>query len=185
MVDIWRRRQQIVPVDHIQFHPELSESARRCICRCLGRCTELDADSRIVSESFRELEIDPEAIKSCGEFESGDYNRVELASCDAWVLLALFWDNTETCIHDHDESECGFRIIAGELEETRFSRVAEGKVREVARRRLIEGIQVSSHREAIHRLSTLNGKRAISLHAYSPCLDTEDMNVFEEVDSQD
>lgn len=158
----------------------LSGSMQRQIAECLGECAELGADPRIVSESFRELEIGRDAIMGCGQFEKGAYNRIELASCEAWVLLALFWDSTETCIHDHDKSECGFRIISGELEETRFAKTSGDKVREVARRRLIEGVQVSSHCEAIHRLATLKGQRAISLHAYSPRLDLDDMCVFEE-----
>ena len=182
MVDIWRRRLQIVPVDHIRFHPELSDTARRTILRCLGGCSELGTDVNVVSAAFRDLEIQRETILSCGSFDQGSYNRIELASCEAWVLLALFWDSTETCIHDHDESECGFRIISGELEETRFAKVPGGKVREVARRKLTEGMQVSSHCEAIHRLATLDGQRAISLHAYSPRLDAEDMNRFEEAE---
>lgn len=182
MVDIWRRRLQIVPVDHIRFHPELSDGARRTILRCLGGCSEHGADVNVVSAAFRDLEIERETILSCGSFDKGAYNRIELASCDAWVLLALFWDSTATCIHDHDQSECGFRIISGELEETRFAKVSGGKVREVARRILAEGMQVSSHCDAIHRLATHEDQRAISLHAYSPRLEAEDMNRFEEAE---
>ncbi|MCA9272339.1 MAG: cysteine dioxygenase family protein [Phycisphaerales bacterium] len=160
----------------------MSDSTRQQITRCLGDCVETGADPRIVSESFREFEFDPQIIQRCGQFDNGTYNRVEIASCDAWVLLALFWEDTQTSIHDHDQSECGFRIIAGEIEETRYTELSTGKVREVARRVLTPGMQVSSHYDAIHRLATHPGQQAITLHAYSPRLDFHDMNVFELAD---
>lgn len=142
----------------------------------------MGADPRIVSESFSLLELDYKTIECCGVFDAGTYNRIELASCEAWVLLALFWEDAKTCIHDHDKSECGFRILSGEIVETRFKEIADGKAREIAQRHLTPGTQVSSHYDAIHCLATLPGERAISLHAYSPRLDLEDMNVFEEAD---
>lgn len=133
-----------------------------------------------MSESFRTLELDRQAILTCGEFTPDVYTRVELASCDAWVLLALFWDNCATAIHDHDKSECGFRIVSGKLIETRFAQTAGAKAKQVAERTLTEGMVVSSHCDAIHRLATLPGERAVSLHAYSPRLAPEDMRVFDE-----
>lgn len=147
---------------------------------CLGEAALLGANPAVVSGAFPGLVIEREEILSCGSYAPAAYNRVELARCEAWILLALFWDNCATAIHDHHASECGFRILAGTLVETRFTRLASGQVREVARRSLTEGMLVSSHCEAIHRLATLPGERAVSLHAYSPRLAPEDMHVFEE-----
>lgn len=177
---IWRRRLQIVPVAHIQYHPRLSADSRRQIERCLGEAAALGANPLIVSESFRTLELDRDELLACCQFTPEAYVRVELASCEAWVLLALAWDNCATAIHDHDNSECGFRIIAGTLIETRFARTPAGDARQVAKRELTEGMVVSSHCEAIHRLATLPGQQAVSLHAYSPRLAPEDMHVFDE-----
>lgn len=145
----------------------------------MGDCIECGTDPQVVSKAFRELKIDVSTLLNCGSFDTCSYNRIEIASSDAWVLLALFWDDTKTCIHDHDQSECGFRILAGEIEETRYTQLASGKVREIAKRRLPKGMQVSSHYDAIHCLSTLPGQQAISLHAYSPKLDLDEMNVYE------
>lgn len=147
---------------------------------CLGQAAASGPCPAVVSGAFPHLDFDRDEIIACGSYTPVAYNRVELARCEAWILLALFWSDCATAIHDHHASECGFRILAGTLVETRFTKLASGKVREVARRSLTEGMLVSSHCEAIHRLATLPGERAVSLHAYSPRLAPEDMHVFEE-----
>ena len=90
----------------------------------------------------------------------------------------LCWDDCKTKIHDHDDSECGFKVLEGELVETRFAVVEGETVREIAKRSLKLGTAGTSNRKAIHQLATLPGERAISLHAYSPALDCETMNVY-------
>lgn len=169
----------IVPVDQIRFHPLLHDDARLQITE-LFCCESVDTTSNPgVASAFSALNLKPGQLLACGEFERGIYNRIEIAATDDWVLLALFWNDCSTEIHDHDESECGFQVLKGRLEESRYAVISGQKVREIARRQLEEGKPVSSNRRAIHRLATLPGEQALSLHAYCPVLDCDSMNVFE------
>lgn len=169
----------IVSVDQIRFHPLLHDDARQQITD-LFCCDTVDTTSRRgVASTFSSLNLAPEQLLACGQFEPGTYHRIEIAATDDWVLLALFWADCSTEIHDHDESECGFQVLKGRLVETRFAVTAGSKVREVARRQLEEGKPVSSNKRAIHCLQTVPGEQAMSLHAYCPVLDCESMNVFE------
>ncbi|GAB5495449.1 MAG: hypothetical protein Phyf2KO_05290 [Phycisphaerales bacterium] len=143
-------------------------------------CDTVDTTSQPgVASAFSSLSLDPEQLIACGQFEPGTYHRIEIATTDHWVLLALFWADCSTEIHDHDESECGFQVLNGRLEESRYAVTSGNKVREVARRRLEAGKPVSSNKRAIHCLRTLPEEQAMSLHAYCPALDCEAMNVFE------
>jgi len=67
------------------------------------------------------LKLDISHLKACDCFAECCYQRCEIASTDDWVLLALLWDDCATEIHDHDESECGFAVLEGILEETRYA----------------------------------------------------------------
>ena len=173
------RSRPIVSVDQIRFHPVLHPDSRKRITD-LFCSDELDTSSRAgVASAFSTLSLDLDHLKECCEFTECCYERCEIASTSEWVLLALAWHDCTTKIHDHDESECGFKVLEGELEETRYAVVNGTTVREIAKRRLAPGVAGTSNRKAIHSLGTLPGKRAISLHAYSPALDCDSMNVYE------
>jgi hypothetical protein len=174
-----QRSDPIVPVDQIRFHPALHTVSRQQISE-LFCCDDLDTSNRAgVARAFSTLTLDVAHLKACSEFTKSCYERCEIASTNDWVLLALCWDDCSTEIHDHDESECGFKVLEGELVETRFAIVEDQIVREIARRRLSSGTSGTSNRKAIHQLATLPGERAMSLHAYSPALDCESMNVYQ------
>jgi len=125
------------------------------------------------------LKLDISHLKACDCFAECCYQRCEIASTDDWVLLALLWDDCATEIHDHDESECGFAVLEGILEETRYAIIKGVRVREIAKRRLLPGTAGTSNHKAIHRLATLPGQRAMSLHAYCPALDLDSMTVYQ------
>jgi len=137
------------------------------------------SDRASIARAFSRLNLDLSHLKACDCFSESCSQRCEIASTNDWVLLALLWDNCVTEIHDHEDSECGFTVLEGELEETRYAVVKGTRVREIAKRRLTPGTSGTSNLKAIHRLATLPGKRAMSLHAYCPALDLEGMNVYQ------
>ena len=128
---------------------------------------------------FSTLKLDITHLKACGDFSECCYERCEIAATDDWVLLVLLWDDCVTEIHDHDDSECGFTVLEGELEETRYAVIEGKRVREIAKRRLLPGTAGTSNRNAVHRLATFPGAQAISLHAYCPALGLDSMNVYQ------
>ena len=164
----------------IEYHEHAGEALIAKIERALAGFTGCPEQPYEVAKAFRSLEFEAGELEACGCFEPECYGRHEIARSDAWVLLAMFWNNCETRIHDHCESECGFHVVRGELEETRFREQPDGSVRAIARRRLSEGGFGTSSRGAIHSLATTveSGHRAISVHAYCPVLERADMSEF-------
>lgn len=179
----------------IEFHPDLSDAVRARIDALFGQWSASGSPPDAIAAAFKALDLTIEDITPCATWDEGDRVRCELARAPSFVLLALFWDRAITPIHDHDESDCGFRLLRGELEETRFRVVpsendadsddggAQKRVVEVARRLLPMGDVAKSSRGAIHRLRVPEGgpDRAVSLHAYSPALECECMGVYEEI----
>ncbi|MCB9848586.1 MAG: cysteine dioxygenase family protein [Phycisphaeraceae bacterium] len=153
----------------------------------LGRLTPyaaLPAKRDEVAEAFKRITISEAEARACGHFSPGERTRFEIAKAEAFVLLAIFWDNMQSPIHDHDESDCGFKVIAGDVEETRF-KVVEGElVTPVATRRLKSGESARSTGESIHRLGVPRGEagQSITLHLYCPILGYDAMGIYREVD---
>ena len=169
----------------IEYHPNLPADARARIEALLGELGDEGTAPSEVSDAFEKLDLTIEDVRPCESYTPGDRVRCQLARTPAWVLLALFWDNAETCIHDHEESDCGFRLLEGDLHECRYKVVSGEQVSEVARRPLTMGEVNKSSRGFIHRLGVPQGAgRAVSLHAYSPALDLEEMGVYQEIDTQ-
>lgn len=168
----------ILPTSHIRFHPDLAPTAVEAIERAFHQDVQGSNDNTGVAKAFSSLALDAREVIRCGSFEPGEYQRHEIARSEDWVILALFWESCATDIHDHDESECGFQVLHGRLEETRYAVTSGERVREIARRMLEEGKPVSSNRRAIHRLAALPGERAVSLHAYCPVLECDSMGIY-------
>jgi len=165
----------------IEYHANAGGALKAKIEAALGGLTARPERPADVARAFGEMRFEASDVEACGEFSPGCYGRIEIARSEAWVVLAMFWDSCETCIHDHCESNCGFHIVRGEIEETRFKEEGEGEVTPIAKRRLAEGTFGTSNRSAIHQLSTTaeSGHRAISVHAYCPVLDLDAMNQYE------
>jgi cysteine dioxygenase len=171
--------------DPIKIHPEIAPATAGMILDHLAGFASLPAQRAEVSAAFKKLEISESEIRRCGEFVPGERSRFEIAKAEAFVLLAIFWDNMQSPIHDHEQSDCGFRVIAGEVEETRF-RIVEGDlVRPIATRVMLPGESAKSTAGAIHRLGVPRNKsgQSITLHAYCPILGFDSMAIYLEVDA--
>jgi len=102
------------------------------------------------------------------------YTRTRLMACDGFEVLALLWfPGAATPIHDHGDSYCATRILAGELEVARYHRVGpegvSGALRLVERgiQRVGEGDALANARE-LHSVKNVGSVNALSLHIYAP-----------------
>lgn len=145
----------------------------------------LPAQQAEVSAAFKRIEIVESEIRRCGDFVPGERSRFEIARAEAFILLAIFWDNMQSPIHDHEQSDCGFRVIAGAVEETRFRIVESNLVRPIATRVMLPGESAKSTAGAIHRLGVPRNTsgQSITLHAYCPILGFDSMAIYREVDA--
>ncbi len=157
-------------------HGGLTAAGADMIEEAFGPLARDDAPREEVTEALRSLRLTGDDVRDCEPFHRGHRVRCELARTKAWVLLAILWDNTTTPIHDHCESECGFRILEGEVLETRF-RCEGDQASPAGGRVLLPGEFVTTPGCTVHQLSVSG--RAISIHAYAPALCLDDMQVFE------
>ncbi len=172
--------------DPLSIHPNLTPASKALIREQLSGFTDHPAPQKDVAEAFRRLEIPADELRRCGGFIPGERSRHEIARCDAWVILAIFWDNTMSPIHDHEQSDCGFHVIEGEVEETRYKVIKDDIVRPIATRILQPGEMGRSRAEAIHCLGNprKSGGQSITLHLYCPILGYDSMGIYREVDEQ-
>lgn len=171
----------------LMMHAGLSADAMDAIGARFGGLLDETEDQAGVSAALKALEIDAACVRRCAGFDHGNRVRCEIARAPGWVLLAMFWEETASPIHDHCASECGFRVIEGELEETRFACAGDDLARAVATRRLRVGDFTKTPGSTIHQLGTpqgVAGARAISIHAYCPALCLETMGIFEATDPE-
>ena len=101
------------------------------------------------------------------------YTRTRLAACDTYEVLALFWfPGALTPIHDHGESYCATRVLAGELHVVRYERTEEAgaiamRLVECGVQRAGDGDALQSARE-LHSVANPGSHEALSLHVYAP-----------------
>lgn len=171
--------------DAITIHRAISPVSRKVILDHLGSVAAMPPRQAEVSAAFKQFTIGEAELRRCGRFVPGERARYVIAKAEAWILLAIFWDSMQSPIHDHDESDCGFRVIAGEVEETRFKVVEDGLVRPIATRLIHPGETAKSAAEAIHRLGLPRRKtgQSITLHVYCPILGFDAMGIYREIDS--
>lgn len=171
--------------DPIQIHPEISLQTKEMILNHLGPFSSLPARQDEVSAAFKSVTIDEAELRRCGHFAHGERTRFEIAKAEAWILLAIFWDSVQSPIHDHHQSDCGFHVISGDVEETRYKIVEDDLVQPVATRLLKPGESAKSAGGSIHCLGAPRGKpgQSITLHLYCPILGFDAMGIYRAVDS--
>jgi len=177
-----------VSSDPIKFHPQLSPESREVITDLLGDMSTLPAHRTEAGAAFKTLNISAQELRGCGGFVPGERSRHEIARSEAWVMLAIFWDGVKSPIHDHDESDCGFRVIDGEVEEMRYKVIEDDLVEPIATRILREGEFGKSVGSAIHTLGVPgpeSGRQAITLHLYCPILGYDAMGIYQEIEASE
>jgi len=106
---------------------------------------------------------------------SSAYTRTCAYSDEAFEVVLLNWAPGATSpIHDHGDQHCWMVVLAGQLQVDDYVRLDPGNVRgyahvEAQGSRILApgGLDARAGRFDLHRVSTLRGAPAVSLHVYS------------------
>jgi len=111
-------------------------------------------------------------------FDRDNYRRNLLHTGRCYEALVLCWrPGQRSPIHDHRDSSCGVRVLAGTATETRFARNETGLVFATGSRTLPEGSICATADADTHQMSNLQpAGDLVTLHIYSPAL--RRMNVY-------
>ena len=121
-------------------------------------------------------------------FAPSHYTRNLVETSDTVEFIVLCWGpGQEARIHDHGGSHCFMLALQGELVETRYAKVVDGKetsesdtpteapgacpeLRAIGSSTITVGGPAAyiSDKLALHKVSNLTSEPAISLHVYSP-----------------
>jgi hypothetical protein len=95
--------------------------------------------------------------------------RVPLSSTPAAESMLIFWrPGAISRIHDHGESCCMVRVLAGKVMEESFEPIIDGLALKTGRATMQAGDVFES--ASIHRVSNTGPHWAVTLHLYSPRL---------------
>lgn len=136
----------------------------------------LDAyEGRIPLDELRSmmecLNVSTDDLGDAVEFGASGYRRNLVRRTDSYEALVLCWaPGQRSPVHDHAQSTCGVRVIAGEATETRFERDTHGHLCPVAVERFGEGSAAGSQDADIHEIANTTDHDLVTLHVYSPPL---------------
>lgn len=131
-------------------------------------------DRRKLLARLKAASIDWSLLGPQVEFHGAAYLRKRLFRSRDWEVLALCWlPGQSTVIHDHGRSWGATLVVAGEIEESLFRWNGEGlrMDRRVSRPLGVSQVTVETL-ETVHRVANPTAAPAVSLHLYSPPLDS-------------
>lgn len=132
-----------------------------------------------IDDFLQNTDIPLEDVRRYTRFHSDRYLRNLMFSGPAFQALVLCWRNGQRSpIHDHKGSNCGVKVLVGNIIETQFAMAPNNMVYAVSSSIVEEGgVTVSKHSD-IHQISNLQSENRdlVTLHIYSPPLLT--MNVY-------
>jgi len=130
------------------------------------------ADLSVLEDLLANLEIGRSDLEPVCHFKRDCYQRNRIKATAWYELVALCWrPGQKSQIHDHASSSCAFRVIEGTVTERRFEKLADGRVRPVARTLIGPGEICAAQDEAIHEVCNLSDTDdLVTLHIYSPPL---------------
>lgn len=137
---------------------------------------ELDAHTdRVPLDELRSLmarlDVSESDLGEAVSFGESGYRRNLVRRTDSYEMLVLCWaPGQRSPIHDHAQSTCGVRVVAGEATETRFEHDARGFLHPVAMERFAEGSAAGSQDADIHEIANTTDDNLVTLHVYSPPL---------------
>lgn len=131
-----------------------------------------------VIEKMNSFEITVDELGEHVQFHSNHYRRNLMFENDQVQLLCLCWKSGQRSpIHDHAQSICGVKVVAGVATETVFEESPSGYIMPVSSINYGEGV-VGSQDDDTHQIANLQaeGVDLVTLHCYAPPLAR--MNTF-------
>jgi len=119
-----------------------------------------------------------ETLQQFVHFGEVTYRRNLIKQSEWYELLCICWKSGQRSpIHDHAQSTCGLKIMAGVATETVFETTECGQIKAVKSSDYHVGQVCSTQDSEIHQVSNLQsvGSVLVTMHIYSPpiqCMDT-------------
>lgn len=114
-----------------------------------------------------------EDVRDFVRFEPGHYQRNLVAMGPWFEVLVICWRSGQRSpIHNHAQSTCGLKVLAGVCTETYFAHSACGQVVALSSHEREAGHVCASEDDDTHQVSNLQGpgRDLVTLHIYSPPL---------------
>ena len=124
-------------------------------------------------EQLSSLEVTLDDLRPFMHFGDTCYARNLICENTWFELLCICWKNGQkSLIHNHAQSTCGLRVMAGQGTETTFIERADGLVDPVKHCGLAVGDICCTQDSDIHQVAndSPDGSELVTLHIYSPPL---------------
>lgn len=121
----------------------------------------------------RSINLDALCIEGFCKARPECYTRNRVHLNDHFELVVICWKpGQESAIHDHGVSNCLYLVVEGEMVEDRFRPVHEGDPEPTDSKTYRKGEITMSNGSEIHRIANRGSENLVTLHIYSPPLDT-------------
>ena len=105
-------------------------------------------------------------------FSDAGYRRNQVHGGPFHEVRLLCWKSGQSSpIHDHAQSSCAVRVVAGTATVHRFERRADGRIVPAGSAEHPSGATFASADDDLHRVANEQAEDLITLHVYSPPLD--------------
>jgi cysteine dioxygenase len=137
---------------------------------------QIRSQSTITPESLHallaqvELRVTDPDVQPYVRFETENYARNFVLDDPRVQVLVLCWRPGQgSPIHDHGQSICGVRVVAGQATETIYEG-STASASQVSERELFKGDLSIGPGSLLHRIENRQAEDLITLHVYSPPL---------------
>jgi len=111
------------------------------------------------------------------KFDPECYARNTVFLNDHIELVVICWQGSQaSSIHDHGRSNCLYLVTAGTMQEEQFELNAERRPRRLRARHFERGAIMIAAPSDVHRILNPGPEHLVTLHLYSPPLDTSVTN---------
>lgn len=126
-----------------------------------------------VSRILSDVRLDTREWQQYATFRRGRYTRTLVGYDAKFVALLLCWERGQRSpIHDHAGASCWVKMLAGSIEEVRFSRADDGRLVEVGSSMFDASQNDVSYMNdslGVHQIiNPSSDEQAVSLHIYAP-----------------
>lgn len=129
---------------------------------------ELKAGKTLKSQSFILERYTGSDWKPYKFFSPNHYSRIVVRINDLLEMVVVCWEIDQGCpIHDHPENGCLVKILQGQVRESTYQLI-DNPVMTNSRMLLLNSIAYQEGGLVGHEIFNNSGKRATSLHLYSP-----------------
>ena len=130
-------------------------------------------DAHELLELARSVDLDRLDLSDYSEFCATRYARNSVFRNEHIELVVICWlAKQASSIHDHGRSNCLYLIVDGTMQEELFTLDAAGKPQRARARQFSRGQITIAAPQDVHRIVNCGDEHLVTVHLYSPPLDT-------------